>query len=428
MNRKLWENLVSLCGVHVLNYIMPLITLPFLARALGTVHWGELAFAEAYATYLSVLIEFGFGLSATREVAQVRHDPAARSRLLAGVMGGQALLTAGALAVTIALGCGLHAFLAYRPLLPFAFLLAAFRAMNPVWYFQGLERTVLIASVTATANIAAAAGMLLLVRSPQDTWIPLALRAGAAMGAALISLAIAYRDTPFVFPMLSEAWSTLRKGWSLFAFKGVVSLYTTANVVLLGMLATPGVVALFAGAEKIANAAASGVNPISQAFYPRISYLLSHDREHAIRTARLSLIMTVGSGIIFGLTILIGAPFLVHVLLGPGFDRAIPVLRMLSVLPPAIATSNVLGIQWMLPLRLESQFNWVIVAAGFSNIALALTLVPRFGHVGMAVGVDAAELIVASSIFVLLRRRRLDPWSAEFPTESQKEQKEAVAA
>jgi PST family polysaccharide transporter len=343
-------------------------------------------------------------------------------------MGAQALLALGALALTIAFGYGLHVFLAYRPLLPFAFLLAAFRAVNPVWYFQGLERTVLMASVTVTANVAAAVGMLLLVHSPQDTWIPLALRAGAAMTAALITLGIAYRDTPFAVPLFSEAWSTLRKGWSLFAFKGVVSLYTTGNVVLLGLLASPGIVALFAGAEKIANAAASGVNPISQAFYPRISYLLSQDRGHAIRTARLSLIVTVGSGIIFGLTILAGAPLLVHLLLGPGFDRAIPVLRMLSVLPPLIATSNVLGIQWMLPLRLESQFNWVIVAAGVSNIVLALTLVPRFGHLGMAVGVDVAELIVAGSIFVLLRRRRLDPWSAEFPTEFQKKQKEAIAA
>lgn len=428
MNRKFWENLVSLCGVHVLNYIMPLVTLPFLARALGPVHWGELAFAEAYATYLSVLIEYGFGLSATREVAQVRDDPSARSRLLAGVLGAQALLTAGALAVTVALGYGFHVFLAYRPLLPFAFLLAAFRAINPFWYFQGLERTLLMASITAVANIAAAGGMLLLVRSPQDAWIPLALRAGAAIGVAFVSLVIAYRGTPFSAPVLSEAWSTLRKGWSLFAFKGVVSLYTTANVVLLGLLATPGVVALFAGAEKIANAAASGVNPISQAFYPRISYLMSQDRADAIRTARLSVLMTVGSGMAFGLTMLLGAPLLVHLLLGSGFDRAIPVLRLLSVLPPAIAASNVLGIQWMLPLRLDRQFNWIIVAAGLTNVALALVLVPRFGHMGMATGVDVAELMVTASVFALLRYRRLDPWSAEFPTESQKVQKEAIAA
>lgn len=413
MNRKFWENLVSLCGVHALNYIMPLLTLPFLARVLGPVHWGELAFAEAYAVYLSMFIEYGFGLSATREVARVRDNPAARSRLLAGVTGAQTLLIGCALALTFALGYGLPVFAAYRTLLPFAFILAAFRAIIPFWYFQGLERMRLVAAVTVTTNIAAAVGILLLVRLPQDSWIPLMLRAGAALISAAASYAIAYRDTPFSLPILADAWSSLRQGWSLFVFKGAVSLYTAANVVLLGVLATPNVVAMFAGAEKIANAAGSAVNPISQAFFPRISYLVSKGHEDATRTARLSLLMTVGSGLLLGLIMLVAAPLLVHTLLGPRFDHAVSVLRLLSVLPPVIAVSNVLGIQWMLPLRLDRQFNWIIVAAGVANIVLALILVPRYGQAGMAISVDAAELMVASAIFLLLRYRQLDPWSTK---------------
>jgi PST family polysaccharide transporter len=234
---------------------------------------------------------------------------------------------------------------------------------------------------------------------------------------------MAYRDTPFSTPVFREAWCSLRQGWSLFVFKGAVSLYTTANVVLLGILAPPNIVALFAGAEKIANAAASGVNPISQAFYPRISYLVSKDRRNATRTARLSLFMTLGCGILLGVILLVGAPVLVRMLLGPRFEHAVPVLRLLSLLPPVIAASNVLGIQWMLPLRLDKQFNWIIVCAGVANIALGLILVPRYGHMGMACSVDVAEFAVAAAIFVLLRSRRLDPWS-----ENVQKEEEAIAA
>jgi polysaccharide transporter, PST family len=329
MNRKFWENLVSLYGVHILNYIVPLVTLPFLAHRLGPVHWGELAFAEAYASYISLFIEYGFGLSATRDLAQVRDDEAARSRLLAGVIGAQAFLTFCALALTLLLGYGLQVFAAYRPLLPFAFGLATLRAMSPVWYFQGIERMQSVAVITIISNVAAMAAMLVLVQSAADAWIPLALRAGAAFISAAIAYLIAYQDTRFRVPSVSYVWSALRTGWSLFLFKSAVSLYTTANVLLLGILARPSEVAWFAGAEKIAKAAAGGVTPITQAFYPRINYLLAKDRPHAKRAAQMSVLVTIGSGLALGIPAWVAAPWLVRLLLGSGFDKAVPVLRLL---------------------------------------------------------------------------------------------------
>jgi PST family polysaccharide transporter len=196
-------------------------------------------------------------------------------------------------------------------------------------------------------------------------------------------------------------------------FKSAVSLYTTANVLLLGVLAAPAVVAWFAGAERIAKAAVGGITPLTQAFYPRINFLLTQDRDAASRTARMSVLITVGSALAIGLVLLIGAPFLVRLLLGPGFSQTVPVLRLLSALPPLIAVSNVLGIQWMVPLRLDRQFNWIIAGAGLLNLLLALILVPISGQMGMAVSVVIAELVVTAAMILVLRTRRLDPWSAE---------------
>jgi PST family polysaccharide transporter len=413
MDRKFWQNLVSLFGINGLNYIVPLVTLPFLARVLGPVHWGELALAEAYASYTSLFIEYGFGLSATREVAQIRHDKFALSRLMAAVTGAQALLILGTFALTVGLGYGSSLFVEYRPLLPIAFSLGALRAINPFWYFLGLERMRLVATITILTNVAAAVSMLSFVRSPKDFGLPLLLRAGAALISAAAGFAIAYREISFSRPTIAQAWLSLRQGWSLFVFKSAVSMYTTANVLLLGALAAPAVVAWFAGAEKIAKAATGALTPLTQAFYPRIAYLMAKDRGDATRTARISVVMTVGSGLVLGLALFLAAPSLVHVLLGVGFSEAVPVLRVLSVLPPLLAASNILGIQWMLPLRLDRQFNWIIAGAGFINIALAFGLVPRAGQMGMAISVVIAEAIATGAMIVVLRCRRLDPWSAQ---------------
>ena len=410
MNRKLVDNLVSLYAVQALNYALPLFTLPFLARVLGAAHWGELAFAEAYATYVSFLVEYGFSFSATREVSQARHDANVRAHQLAGVIGAQFLLSTAALLITFILSFTVHAWAQYRPLLPFACLLAIGRAIIPFWYFQALERMRFIAVLNVISNLAAAGVIFGFVRGPSQTWIPLVARACAMFVSAAVAYTIAFRETPFLAPRVTHALRAFKEGSSLFLFSGAVTLYSTANVLVLGLLSPATVVAFFAGAEKIAKASVGLMTPISQTFYPRITYLLKEDPRKAMETARLSLLMTVGVATVAGLAYLIGAPLLVRMLLGPGFQRSVPVLRILAILPPIIAASIVLGLQWMVPLRMDWIYSRLVLSAGVLNIVLACLLVPRYQEIGMATSVVIAEALVAGGIIVLLMRRNLQPW------------------
>ena len=411
MDRKLWENLVSLYGVQLLTYVIPLITLPYLARVLGPVSWGELAFAESYAIYVSLIIEYGFTLSASRQIAQAPDNILVRSEQLAGVVGSQIVLAVVALIVSTVFLFSRPSLGPYRPLLPIAYVLAIARAGTPIWYFQGLERMRFIAIVNISANLLATVAIFWVVRLPQDTWMPLVFRAGAASLSMTIGFAVAYRETPFMWPSLQLTKKTLVQGASLFMFNGAMSLYSSANVLLLGFLAPPANVAWFAGAEKIAKASIGLMNPITQTFYPRITYLIKRDPERAMRTARLSLAMTMGMGCLACLVYLVGAPLMVHLLLGPQFARSIPVLRILAFLCPAMATAFVLGVQWMVPLRMDWSYLRIIIFAGVVNVVLALWFVPRYQEVGMAISAVTAEIIVAVSIVVTLIRKRLDPWS-----------------
>jgi PST family polysaccharide transporter len=114
-------------------------------------------------------------------------------------------------------------------------------------------------------------------------------------------------------------------------------------------------------------------------------------------------------GVLLGLVAYLGAPFLVRILLGPMFDPTVPVLRVLALLLPLIAVSNVLGIQWMLPLGLDHVFNRIILAAGVLNLSLAYWLAPRFAEMGMAWAVVIAEGFVTLTMYGYLRWRNLDP-------------------
>lgn len=399
MKRKLWENSVSLYGVHAVNYVVPITLLPYLARLLGRSEWGALAFAEAFANTVALILEYGFGLSAARNVAQCRDNPERRSRILGAVLGAQLGMSGVAVIATAAAIAILHS-PAQSRLLPFALMSGIVRAMNPIWYFQARERIGMVAAVYMVSNLILIVAVLLLVRYSNQGWLVLALKALFLMGSCAVSLVLAYRDTPLIWPLRCEIWGVLKDGWSLFLFRGSAMLYTTANVLLLGLLASPSVVAWFAGAEKISRAAAGAIMPLVQAFYPRINYLIQNDHRSAQRTALAAARLTTGIGAGIGLSLWFGAPLLIHLALGPGFERSIPVLRVMSLVPPLMAITAVVGVQWMLPLKMDRQFTAIIFAAGALNVTLAPALARSFGEIGMASSVVLAEASAAAGIVI----------------------------
>lgn len=410
MNRTLWESLASLYGVHAFNYLVPLLTLPYLARVLGAAEWGAFAFADAYGRVVAMVVEYGFGLSAAREVARIRNDPRARSRELAGVLGAQLLLGVFASLITMILAGTVPVFANHSRLLPGALFWAMSQGASPMWYFQGIERLKLMGSLWIAARVAGAAALFLFVHAPGDGWLALFIQGTAPFLSVVAGLAIAYRDMPFVWPSLRGGWNALRTGGSVFLYRAGANLYTSTGVLLLGFLASPLAVAWFAGAEKIVRAAAAATGPITQAFYPRINHLLLTDRRGAARTARLSLWLTMGVGAITGVALFFGAPLVVKIALGPGFEGSVPVLRLFALLPPVIGLSSTFGVQWMLALRLDRELKRIILAAGVLDIALAVTLGIRFHQTGVAVSVILAELFVAAATLAALLRRKLNPW------------------
>jgi len=221
--------------------------------------------------------------------------------------------------------------------------------------------------------------------------------------------ALVRRDAPLRWPGRQATRDALRMGWSMFVFRASAGLYTAGNAFILGLFAPPQVVGYYAGAEKIGRAIVGLLGPAGQALYPRVSRLAGHARTEALRMVRLGLAAMGTGGVLLGITAFLAAPVLVRLLLGPGFEPAVAVLRVLALIPPLAAVSNVLGIQWMLPLGLDRPFTRIVIWAGLLNVALAVWLAPSLGERGMAWAVVAAEAFAAGGMWLYLRIRRLDP-------------------
>lgn len=405
------QNALALYGVQAATYILPFVTMPYLTLVMGVSGWGLVAFAQSFGAYLNLVVEYGFDLSATREVARHREDQEQLGDLVAGVIGARVLLASGVIAVALLVGHFVPSFAANPALLYAAIFLAIAQGCNFSWYFQGIERMRPIALLDVATKVAVTIGIFAWVHSPTDGPKVLFLQGVAAATSALIAFAMLRQDVAVPLPTWSRVKEAMQCGWSMFLFRSSVSLYTVGNTFILGLFVSPQLVGYYAGAEKINKAFLNLLYPVTQALYPRLSYLAG--KGDASKLARLSMAVMGVGGLSLGTIVYITAPLTVQILLGANFEPAVDVLRLLACLLPLVAMSNMLGLQWMLPLGLDKPFNRIILAAGALNLTLAACFAPLWAQMGMAAAVVLAEVFVTVAMYVYLRFKGLDPLTSK---------------
>lgn len=166
------------------GFLLPLVTLPYLARVLGAEEFGRVAVAQSMALVLSVLIEYGFSLSATRDAARYRHEPEKMASLVCRVHGAKIFLSVVALlAATASLkfvgGISGVAFATG------AWIYALVIGISPIWYYQGIERVKLFSMLDITGKAISVILIILLVQAEDASWVLFLQAAGPAATAAV---------------------------------------------------------------------------------------------------------------------------------------------------------------------------------------------------------------------------------------------------
>jgi PST family polysaccharide transporter len=394
VRNQLVQNAAALYGVQVVRKLLPLIIVPYLARTLGPAGWGVVAFTQSLAEFVVLVIEFGFNLSATREIARNRHSRFNCGEIMAGVLGSQSLLAVCGVAGTILVSRAVPLLRDNPRLVAAGLFYAIAQGFIPLWFFQGLERMRLAASLEICGRAVGLCAIFLFVRTSEDTWIALFIQGIAPAITTIAGLAMAYRHIPCHMPTWRLVRDGLRRGWPMFVFRSGESLYSVENAFILGLFATPTVVGYFASAEKISRAIFGLLNPVREALYPRLSSIAHRSPTDAAKLARTGAAVMITGGLVLGGGVFVFAPLLVRILMGQAFGPAVAVLRVLSVLPMLLSITHSTGLQWLLPLGRDSDVIRIILQAGALNLALAVFLAPRFEELGMAWAVVSAEAFV----------------------------------
>jgi O-antigen/teichoic acid export membrane protein len=406
---NLRKNIAALYVVQIASYLTPLFTLPWLTRVLGPSGFGELSFCVAVTGYFVLLADYGFNLSATRQIAVCRDDRHLRSVVFWNTMAVKAILGSIGLPLLMALTGLVTRFGEERSLLLINYLTVLGSVLTPTWYFMGCERQVVLSSITVATRLLAVPATFVLVRSAGDLQAAALIPAGLTVVGGLISLGflIATRQVGFTGVHLSGINAAFRDGLHLFLSTAATSLYQATNTVLLGIFSGSVAVGHFSAAEKIIQACQSLITPISQSIYPRVSRLMHDSQSEAFVLVRKVLKVQGSAACLLSLGLFAFAPLIVRVLFGAQYAETITVLRWLAVVPLLVALSNVFGVQTMLAMGMNKQVARILVCAGALNVLLLCGLASWLGALGAAASVVTTELFVTCAMAVFLIRRKL---------------------
>jgi len=406
---------LALSILQIMNYAVPLVTVPYLTRVLGPERFGLLAFAQAIILYFDLITDYGFNLSATRKIASIGGSRIELSRIFWSTIITKTLLMLLCAAV---LNLFLEAVPVLRPytlLCDATFLTVVGSALLPVWLFQGLERMQFLTIAYSVARLLSIPALLFLVQGSEDYIRAAAIQGSVPVAGALILGPVIWKklDLPFYRPSASDILDSLREGWHLFVSNTAMVLFGSTSVVLLGLMAGNGQVGYYSAADKLIKAGSSLMSPITQALYPHLNSLRASSEYSALRLIRKTLVLIGVLTFSASLATFALAGPIAHLLLGSRFGPSVTVLRFLAPVLFLTTVNNVLGTQTMMVFGLDALVSRITLRSAVANAVLALLLAGRWGAVGAAAATATSGVLMMLQMMTALRRAKLPVWQAE---------------
>ncbi|MFA0062723.1 flippase [Vibrio breoganii] len=401
---SLRSNVFSLIILQGSNYLIPLLTLPYLTRVLGVEQYGVFGLTLAIAQYFVLFTDYGFNLTATKKIAQNQKDNNYISKVFWNTLLAKIFLCIISITAMLVISRLFNESITVDKLW-LASLMVVGAALTPVWFFQGIEELSKVTLFSVTAKLMTLPLFFIFVRSSNDIVAAIVIQSLINFTSGIIALFLIYRMKSVTFskPNLERIYFTIKEGSSVFIATLTISLYTISTPIILGLVSTVEQVSIFTAADRIKGAILGVFLILGNAFFPRINNMLSESRVEAFKLIKNILISQIILCGIIGLSLYLFANYITLILYGSEFIQVSEVFRAFSILFVFVMTSTVFGNYILLPLGLKKQYMITPMISAAIHIPLCSILGHYYGAVGGALSIVIVEivtLVILTSILV----------------------------
>lgn len=395
---SLTQNVVAMYALQIANYLIPLVTLPYLIRSLGAEQYGVVAMAYAVVYFMVLFVDAGINTLAARRLAR----PDVDGRTVAGIFAATQLIKLVQSAAMFLLLCclvltvpGLRA-AAVVYLATFPIVLGSL--LFPTWLFQGLEIMRFTTLCSVGGRLLATAGIFMFVRDPGDVVLAALLQASATALSGLLALPVIFGRLGLRLRLpkrrlLVELRRTLSRARSLAPAEYLSDALGNSGVFILGLFAGDAAVGAYAAVEKVARAAASLFQPLKRALFPALAGRWMRNSAAAGEYCRSWTLRIVLLGGIGATGLFFTAPLALDLMFGRGWSEHATLLQVLAVWLALHVAATALGQFWLLARGERSLYTRCLIRAGTVQLAATFAGAWAFGPPGLVTAVACAELL-----------------------------------
>jgi polysaccharide transporter, PST family len=401
--KRLIGNITSLSILQIFNYTLPLLLIPYLITVLSAELYGEMILAQALALYFVVIVDYGFTLSATRDIAVNRENKEKLSEIFSLVMTIKLFLLLVSFIVFILIISLFDKFNNYQEIYYISFIAVMGQALFPIWYFQGIEDMKYITIINISCKTFFTILTFIFVQNESDfIYAPLFYSLGFLF-AGIWSLYIIYTkyDEKIIKQpiknLINYFFDSTQYFWSRISSIG----YSNTNTFLVGIILPSQYVTYYYLADKIVTVILSIFSPIQQAIYPYLSNKFNN------KVFIYSSVLIITSSILIALLILLFDSFISQLLLKELVTSFVSSLNILVYLIPISIIYVMLGAPLLLAKGYIKEFNNSIIYGFITHLFLLMIVYfysLNFDSTSDSLLILFAYSLIVSKIFVLLLR------------------------
>lgn len=383
---RVFSNILGLTILKGADLMLPLILLPYLVKSIGLEGYGVFSLALAYSLYVGALVQYGFNITAARDLARAIDDGREAAEIVTSILAAQACLAIAGMGLTGLVIALVPSFADQWQTYTAAIIYTVLRMLFPGWLFQatGDMRVVAVAGLAVRAVLVVS--ILLLVKDADDTSLLLVLYAASSGLLLVFGLLRAKRLLGVLLVAIEprQVLRTIKVGRYAFQAQLAPTLYNSTTTLILGAVAGEAVVGIMASAQKIIDVLGSGATIMATALLPTIS---TNIRVHS----KFGPAMVLLGGLLAAACAVCADP-LTGLIFGASAEQISPVVQWLSISLVGMFAFTAYNQNYLMVIGEDRLATRIVTFVSLAFLVIGVVLIPRFGLVGAVIVLVAGRV------------------------------------
>lgn len=396
--KTVFANFGYLTLLQIAGYVFPLITMPYLARVIGVDGFGKIAFASVVVVWFQTIADWGFNLSATRDVAQNKKNKEKVSEIFSNVLWARCFLTLLS-GLFLAIIVSIVPYLRENAAIIFVtFLLVPGHILFPDWFFQALEKMKYTTIFNLLIKLLFTVAVFIFIKDKDDYIIQPLLNTIGFLICGVGAMYIILKNWGYTIykPRWKDIVKTIKDSTDVFLNNLMPNFYNSFSVMLLGFFGGSSANGIYNGGDKFPSILNQFLSILSRAFYP---FLSRRSDKHSFYAK-----LNIGISLIGALFLIVISPWLIRFMLGEEFENSIVVMQILSISIFFLALCNTYGNNYLIIYHQEKPLRNLTLVSSVIGLTFSIPLVYYFSYIGAACTVLLCRALLGVGSYVLAKK------------------------